>query len=684
MRYAWEFVQIKTRVSHDIDIQKTLVQGLKKLCSRRTHSFCFLVDVWCVTLRRYPWNAFSVSVTPVRTRLSSSRAQVTVLQPRAQHWPLDTLPTLIWKIGKEGCISYGNKTFQELFKRLQLTTPQERERFERPVNKLAQATRKNLGHGRLSLSFTLNGKKQILEVVSFLDHEQQVWFWAEDLSNKMLDIQDAHKRARCVNRLLKHLPIGVAIFDRKQRLTSFNTHFLGLFQPCEEWLEQKPSWEDMLDDFRARRLLPEVADFASYKKKFSSFFESLDRTPHEEFLHLANEGTVRMLISAHPFEGCVVLFEDITEKAHLRRELTNMRKLLTSTAHYSDEGMVIVNASGHVMSINKAFEKLWELKGDASGYKDMRAQNLFDTLSPSLYTHTHRAFYKKKLGQILEERCPQVGYVLYDKKKIFKISYAPLANGNHLFKSMDVTFQFERQELKAETHRLLAVERLILFARIALFSKSINRRIVYEDTERKNEAVQEKWLSVRFLKESFAEFQKTFQYDRSILRDRFLLADSIDEILSLFDAYITEKHIKLQIQGFLDVQLLLNRNMFTQFLSHAFGYALHEAAPESLVTLTLHKGQEGLELHIVTRVNTQEHHQTLPGIPRDLFRPWFLSLSMLEKLASITSSTVIAKTCRKDHFHVSCLLSKQAIEHTHTTNFPSFPTAKVANERWVY
>ena len=150
-----------------------------------------------------------------------------------------------------------------------------------------------------------------------------------------------------------------------------------------------------------------------------------------------------------------------------------------------------------------------------------------------------------KVGAGLSSVGAGVGYILYNKKKIFKISYAPLANGNHFFKSMDVTLQFERQELKAEIQRLLAVERLTLFARIALFSKGINRRIVYEDTENTNEAVQEKWLSVRFLKESFEEFQKTLQYDRSILRDRFLLADIIDEILSLFDAYITEKHLTL-------------------------------------------------------------------------------------------------------------------------------------------
>ncbi len=127
----------------------------------------------------------------------------------------------------------------------------------------------------------------------------------EGLNALLSDAERAHKM------VLKELPFGVILFDSSARLRFFNSAFCDLWGIGEHFLKKEPLFSEMLDKIQERGLLPQVKDFAQYKKIQLNTFAQLTKTT-EEFLYLPNGQIIRRLMIPHAKGGILILDEKKT------------------------------------------------------------------------------------------------------------------------------------------------------------------------------------------------------------------------------------------------------------------------------------------------------------------------------------------------------------------------------------
>lgn len=134
----------------------------------------------------------------------------------------------------------------------------------------------------------------------------------EGLSTLLADAERAHKA------VLKEIPFGVVLFDSTAHLTFFNNVFCDLWGIDSHWLKKEPLYAAFLDKIQEKGMLPQVKDFAQYKKVQLSTFAQLTRTT-EEFLYLPGGKIVRRLMIPHANGGVLILDEPKNEINNLNR-----------------------------------------------------------------------------------------------------------------------------------------------------------------------------------------------------------------------------------------------------------------------------------------------------------------------------------------------------------------------------
>ena len=92
---------------------------------------------------------------------------------------------------------------------------------------------------------------------------------AADLSELEALRAEMERHTDAYSRMLDQLSTAVAIFDRAKRLTFYNAAYRQTWSLDPAFLESQPTDGEILDRLRAKRQLPEQADFRSWKARRS-------------------------------------------------------------------------------------------------------------------------------------------------------------------------------------------------------------------------------------------------------------------------------------------------------------------------------------------------------------------------------------------------------------------------------
>ncbi len=118
------------------------------------------------------------------------------------------------------------------------------------------------------------------------------------------------------NEVLEHLGSAIVIYGPDMRMEFYNRAYQRLWDTDENFLNGKPTFSEILEDLRVRRRAPEQADFQRYKKERTALFTSL-LEPREDWMHLPDGSTLRILAVPHPLGGIMFVHEDVTDKLAL-------------------------------------------------------------------------------------------------------------------------------------------------------------------------------------------------------------------------------------------------------------------------------------------------------------------------------------------------------------------------------
>ena len=615
--------------------------------------------VWYATARK-GGVMFRVSAIPQQAKIEEIYRDAFELDAGA----LDQSSALVIIFYPDGGLQYTNAAFNVFQKKISVHMGSDVLPFRQALRCLVDEVREKRACVHHRMTETVRSEKHIFDFVSFLSMDGRVVCCGREVTHPLDELPSFQKRKRSAERLLRGLPMGVAIFDSQQRLISFNHAFSGMFSLDEPWLESGPSWGEILDVFRSRRILPEVLDFASYKDQFAPLFQNIERSSHEEFIHLAGECTIRMVLSPHPFSGCVAFFEDVTEKMRLKRRRNEMSLLLNAVTNQLDQGLLVLNGEKRIFLTNQGLQKLWSMNVDPKEMKDQNVFSLLESVKGQFYSKAHLRFFEQALASCLANRLSRSAFVLLKGGRILYAHYAPLPNGDHLFKFSDTTLEFERYEAKKEAFRLLSLERIVFGARLNALVRTAEHHSVYDhDLSGDYKSTPHgKWLSSTFLAETVKDMRRSLSEDYALLRDSFSFSDALDDVLSLFDDLLTDRKLKLQLLGEFDVSFVMNRGLLIQFLWRAIGYVLYEASSGSLVTVHFKRSREGASLYLTSHVPDKDSWAPHLGAAEYMFRPWSLGVNLLSRFGARLNCKVRASSCHRKRLSFVCQFSRQSVE----------------------
>ena len=123
--------------------------------------------------------------------------------------------------------------------------------------------------------------------------------------------------------------------------------------------------------------MPEQKDFASWRRKLSELEEGAREGTYEENWQLPSGKIFRVTGRPHPQGALAFLFEDISTAIQLERKYRSELELSQATLDRMSEAVAVFDASGMLVFVNSAFERLWGLdpmeRLDGPGVAEMTA-----------------------------------------------------------------------------------------------------------------------------------------------------------------------------------------------------------------------------------------------------------------------------------------------------------------------
>jgi len=183
---------------------------------------------------------------------------------------------------------------------------------------------------------------------------------ALDLSETERLRQEVDRHVGAYRNMLDQLTTAVAIFDRSKRLIFYNAAYCQTWALDTAFLEQHPSDGEILDALRAKRQLPEQADFRGWKAQTQAAYQAIE--PVETVWHLPDGRALRVVTSPNPQGGVTYLFDDATQSYALATQVNALTRVQGETLDAIKEGVAVFGADGRIKLINPAFAAMWRVE----------------------------------------------------------------------------------------------------------------------------------------------------------------------------------------------------------------------------------------------------------------------------------------------------------------------------------
>jgi signal transduction histidine kinase len=221
-----------------------------------------------------------------------------------------------------------------------------------------QRNQRETGHFSGPLPAVVSGDRRVLDVTEVMT-EAGFAGLAVDRSEIEAVQENLRETAATHAQTLDHLATAVAMFDSHQRLQFFNSSFQKLFGLSVAFLETKPDNAQLLDAIRAERRLPEVPDWRKWREAQLDIYRARDA--REDWWHMPDGRTLRVVVNPHNHGGATWVFENVTEQIELRSNLNSLIRVQGETLDNLSEAVAVFGSDGKLKLCNPAFRTVWSL-----------------------------------------------------------------------------------------------------------------------------------------------------------------------------------------------------------------------------------------------------------------------------------------------------------------------------------
>lgn len=288
---------------------------------------------------------------------------------------LNALPAPVWVRDANLGIVFANQAFLNAVEALDVAEVQAEDRelasgtAARELRALASAARASGEPRQSPIHVVLGGRRRLLEITETplpggtCSNDRATVGAALDMTRLETLRSTLEREATSHAMVLHRLGTALAIFGGDRRLHFHNTAFAKLWHLDDDWLQSSPTYGELLEAMRSRRLLPEVADYPAFKEAELARFKSL-LEPVEDLLHLPDGKTLRRVLTPHPLGGLLATYEDVTDRLALEASHNQLIAVQRETLDHLHEAVAVFGADGRLRLCNPAFQKLWALDED--------------------------------------------------------------------------------------------------------------------------------------------------------------------------------------------------------------------------------------------------------------------------------------------------------------------------------
>ncbi|MEQ8268652.1 MAG: PAS-domain containing protein [Parvibaculum sp.] len=279
------------------------------------------------------------------------------------------------------------------------------------------------------------GERRALDIV-----EQRL---SDGIAGVAIDVSDLDEAEAELRRhieshaaTLDRVTTAVAICGPDKRLTFRNSAYETLWGLDPQWLDGGPADGEILDELRARRRLPEQANFQAWKQTRMEIYTSTE--PVEEYWHLPDGRTIKLLAQAHPFGGVIYLYENVTERLNLESSYNTLARVQRETIDHLYEGVAVFGSDGRLKLYNPAYATIWNL-GDDQLDGEPHVNELVEMCRPLLADELEWDILKNGVTGMSGIRTQQTGRLDRPDGTVVDYAMVPLPDGATLMTYVDVT-----------------------------------------------------------------------------------------------------------------------------------------------------------------------------------------------------------------------------------------------------
>ncbi|MDJ1158904.1 PAS-domain containing protein [Chelatococcus sp. SYSU_G07232] len=293
-----------------------------------------------------------------REELTAARGELDTLNAM-----LDAVPQPVWLRNADGVLTWTNAAYARAVEAEDGRDAVRRglELLDRTVREAARRIRASGQPYVARVAAVMAGNRRAVDVVetAAAGGSAGIAVDVSDLEAARADLarqKDAHVRT------LDQLSTAVAIFDARQHLIFHNAAYRQLWNLDQAFLDGGPSDGEILDRLRTARRLPEQADFRGWKASVLAAYRAVEA--QEQWWHLPDGRTLRVVANPNPQGGITYLFDDVTERFHLESQFNTLIRTQGETLDSLREGVAVFGTDGCLKLSNPAFATLWGMAGD--------------------------------------------------------------------------------------------------------------------------------------------------------------------------------------------------------------------------------------------------------------------------------------------------------------------------------
>ena len=162
-----------------------------------------------------------------------------------------------------------------------------------------------------------------------------------------------------LSKTFAHLPIGLAIFDKRRQLVLFNPALVSLSTLEPEWLSARPDLFGFLDQLRERQRMPEPKNYKEWRAEISALEMAAQDGTYQDLWSLPTGQTYRVIGRPHPDGAVAFMFEDITSEVSLTRQFRADLDMFQAVLDESDEAIAVFSIDGQMTMRNQIYAEVW-------------------------------------------------------------------------------------------------------------------------------------------------------------------------------------------------------------------------------------------------------------------------------------------------------------------------------------